>query len=322
MSSINIQQKPDWYNALSSLLQNDIFSKREFQNMKALKAQKENKRVDVYKESEILHFMLKENGYGMDLTAHIDPETENKTWVFDSITYLSKNPSVIGWLIDMDTHWICIRKYRDIWQEQISSTHFKDIEPYQIINKIMSYQGTAYMIWKLWIPIQKWIDKKEPFYIRGPSTANYIRWEYEPTSCWLGHKMNYNGKDKKILKQLRGWDGNVLMSNKKELVLCKPTDQGWDSDIIMEFDGLPLHTQSLRLYELAHKQIKIFINNNPKASDHIYPILAHSLVSICNKFNINIDHKQLSAFNIEDEEILDKVKEYDTMLTKIYNKDE
>ena len=31
----------------------------------------------------------------MDLTSHIDPETENKTWIFDSITYLTKNPSVI-----------------------------------------------------------------------------------------------------------------------------------------------------------------------------------------------------------------------------------
>ena len=48
------------YNALSSLLQNDIFSKREFQNMKALKAQKEQKQVDIYKESEIICFMLKE----------------------------------------------------------------------------------------------------------------------------------------------------------------------------------------------------------------------------------------------------------------------
>ena len=147
--------------------------------------------------------------------------------------------------------------------------------------------------------LQQWIDKKQPFYIRGPSTANYTRWEYEPTSCWLGHKMNYNGKDKKILKQLRGWDGNVLMSNKKELVLCKPTAQGWDSDVIMEFDGLPIQRN---LYDYMNWLINKsnILNNNPKSGEEIYPILRAFFAFICNKFNINMISKKLSAFNIDD----------------------
>mgnify|MGYP004023530895 FL=1 len=46
------------------------------------------------------------------------------------------------------------------------------------------------------------------------------------------------------------------------------------------------------------------------------PYVAHALMSVASKFGININHKQLSAFQMDGDEV-EKLREYDEALSKI-----
>ena len=45
--------------------------------------------------------------------------------------------------------------------------------------------------------------------------------------------MSYKGKNKKIMKTMKQWSGTIMMSNRKELVLCKPSSSGWETETII-----------------------------------------------------------------------------------------
>jgi len=84
----------------------------------------------------------------------------------------------------------------------------------------------------------------------------------------------------------------------------------------MEFDGLPLGTVSDRLSGLIQQQIEAHINKHPAQKKQIMPYLAHALMSVANKFGIKINHKQLSAFQMDGDDV-SKLRAYEEALSKI-----
>tara|TARA_B100000579_G_C22788132_1_gene832993 strand:+ start:616 stop:1587 length:972 start_codon:yes stop_codon:yes gene_type:complete len=302
----------NWIQAISFLFKKDFFTNKNFQDAKAMIAQEKNKSCDTITKEETVRKILIDHGYGMDKAIKNKPV---KTWLYDSMTFLTKNPCIIGFLISEDNdNWFSIRSEDKItWLWQTSDTEHDMVYKQDIINKMLTIKGNVYLIWKMWIPLYRWIKKKRPFYIRGADTESDIRWEYEPTSCFLPQKMNYKGKNKKILKTMNKWSGTILMSNRKELVLCSPSSTGWETETIMEFDGVPFNTQTTRLASLANDQILNFCNKYPHKSNEIMAHVAHALTSICDKFKINVPHKSLTAFQLEESDE-EKIREYDKVL--------
>jgi hypothetical protein len=312
MSDIKNISGLNWIQALYFLFRKNIFVEQNFQDAKAMIAQEKKKSCDDIFAEEIVRKILTDNGYGMDLAIRKDPI---KVWVYDSMTFLTKNPCIVGFLVcENENSWFSIRSNDKIsWDWQTTQDDGKTIYKSDIINNMLTINGNVYLIWKMWIPMERWIKKRRPFYIRGADTAPDIRWEYEPTSCFLPQKMNYKGKNKKIIKTMNKWSGTIMMSNRKEIVLCSPSSSGWETETVMEFDGLPFDTMTNRLSNLAHEQITEFCNKYPQQSSDIRAHTAHALTAICNKFKINVPHKSLTAFQLEESDE-EKIREYDKVL--------
>ena len=98
--------------------------------------------------------------------------------------------------------------------------------------------------------------------------------------------------------------------------MLAPGPNGWESEQVMEFDGLPLGTVSDRLAGLIQQQIEAYVNKHPGQKKEIMPYLSHALMSVSNKFGIKINHKQLSAFQMDSDDI-GKLRAYEEALSKI-----
>jgi len=98
--------------------------------------------------------------------------------------------------------------------------------------------------------------------------------------------------------------------------MLAPGPGGWESEQVMEFDGLPLGVVADRLSGLIQQQIEAHINKNPTQKKEIMPYLAHALMSVANKFGIKINHKSMSAFQMDGDDV-EKLRAYEEALNKI-----
>ena len=308
MSTLKKEKLGDSISALYVLFQSQRFSKADYESIKL--------KYGYTNEQDIVKQMLNEWGIGFDKAVQTE-SNGNRIWCYDSITYLSKNPCIIGFLIHHgEDDWRCVRNSNNQWDWQESVYGLKQIENHCLIQNMLNYECPVYIVWKQWIPLQRWIRNERPFYVRCPDTKAKVRWEYEPTSCWMPQKMSYIGKDKTLKKILSKWSSPCLMSNKKQFIVLKPDTNGWSSETVMEFDGLPIGTVSDRLAELTLKEIDTLIEKNPIKKKEIMPVLAHALMSVAFRFGIKINHQQLSAFQL-DEMDSKFIRNYDKMLEKV-----
>lgn len=315
MSKLAIEKCGGPLEALTSLFRSERFTHQDMANASAMMSQngKPHKEQSI---EDIINFMLNEWGIGMDNAIATDSDGV-LSWVYDSMAFLTKNPCIIGFILKHNKgEWRAVKRLEDTWEWQLNKQSWDRVERHEIINKIMGYKCPTYIIWKQWVPLQQWIKDDRPFYIRSTDTETNSRWEYEPTSCWLPQKMIYRGKNKQIAKILRRWDSPCLISNAKQFIHLKPANQGWEQETIMEFDGLPIGTVGDRLADMVQTKIEAYINSHPNMKAEIMPYVAHALMSVTAKFGININHKQLSAFQMDGDEV-DKLRAYDEQLSKI-----
>jgi hypothetical protein len=305
----------DALQSLACLFRSDKFNQQDLSNASAMLSQR-GVSSDVQTLDSVLKFMLNEWGIGFDEAIKMDSDG-NRQWMYDSVTFLTKNPSIIGFLVKhSDNNWRACKRADTIWEWQENKFTWDRIQRHEIIDKLMSYNCPVYLVWKKWIPVQQWVDCKRPFYIRSADTEDNTRWEYEPTSCWMPQKMVYSGKSHKMKKILKKWDSPCLISNAKHFLMLKPSSSGWNTETIMEFDGLPVGTVASRLARLVEDAIYEQIEKNPTLGAEIMPHLAHALMSVASKFEISINHKQISAFEMDADET-EKIREYDEQLEKI-----
>ena len=315
MSRLAMEECGDALQALQSQFRSDRFSEKDIATSSAMLSQNG---IPVEKQDDIsiLKHMLNEWGIGFNNAISQD-DTGTRTWMYDSITFLTKNPCIIGFIIRHGPkNWRAVKRLEEVWEWQKNRIEWERIERHCIIDKIMQYDKPCFIIWKQWIPLKQWIKDDRPFYIRSTDTESNSRWEYEPTSCWLPQKMKYQGKDKQIAKILKRWDSPCLISNARQFIHLKPANQGWEQETIMEFDGLPVGTVGDRLSDLIQTKIEAYVRKHPNKKKEIMPYVAHALMSVASKFGININHKQLSAFQMDGDEV-EKLREYDEALSKI-----
>lgn len=304
--------------ALRSLFRSDRFSEQDLHNSSAFLSQKgmETKQQTL---DTILKHMLNEWGIGFDAVI-VEDGHGVRTWVYDSISYLTKNKGIIGFMMKhTNENWRVCKLVENTWEWQKNKMEWIRMEKHLIIDKIMSSNCPAYILWKQWIPLKRWISQDRPFYVRSPDMHPTVRWEYEPTSCWNPQRMNYQGKDKTIAKILKKWSTRCLISNGKQFIVLTPKDSGWNQEIVMEFDGLPISTVSTRLIRLTMDQIEAYMDKNISMKKEVSQHLAHALTSVASKFGIKIHHKRLSAFQMDDDQE-ESLKDYEkNMKTAINN---
>jgi hypothetical protein len=312
MSQLTLNNCGDMLDALKSLFRSNKFENQDFINASAFLSQTGTP-IESQTCEMVLNHVLQEWGIGFDGVIQQD-DHGIRTWMYDSIAFLTKNPCIIGFLLKhSDTEWRAVKRFEEHWEWQDNSLEWSRIERHEIIQKIMKYNCPAYILWKQWMPIQHWIKQSRPFYIRSSETEPNTRWEYEPTSCWLPQKMYYKGQDKAISKILKKWSSQCLISNAKQFILLKPNMEGWSQEIVMEFDGLPMPTVADRLSGFIQTKIEAYVNKHLEKKAEVMTHLAHALMAVATKFDIKINHKQMSAFQLDDEE-LESMRKYDKVL--------
>ena len=315
MSNLALNTCGNALQALACLFNSEKFTMSDINNASAMLSQK-GVSIEIQKFENIVEFMLNEWGIGFDTAIKTDTN-KIKYWAFDSVTFLAKNPCLIGFLLKYsDDNWGVVRNINNNWEWQKNKLEWDRIERHEIINKMLSLDCPVFLLWKKWIPLQKWVNEKRPFYVRNADSDDNSRWEYEPTSCWMPQKMVYQGKNDKLKKILKKWDSQCLISNAKQFLLLKPSNEGWNTETIMEFDGLPKATVADRLAGLVESKIYEQIAKNPTLKTKIMPHLAHAFMAVASKFDIKINHQKLSAFQT-DEDFEEILRNYDKELEKI-----
>ena len=315
MSRIEVPRCGTALKALSALFRSDRFDEHDIANASATLSQKGQPVAEQTLVAQ-LKYMLNEWGIGFDSCIEKD-SLGSSTWMYDSITFLTRNPCIIGFMVQhKDSEWRAVKRIEDTWDWQLNAMEWERVERHTIINKLMQFNCPIFLVWKQWVPLNQWVKDSRPFYVRSTDTEQSCRWEYEPTSCWMPQKMVYQGKDREIARILKKWSSPCLISNAKQFLMLAPGPSGWESEQVMEFDGLPLGTVSDRLSGLIQQQIEAHINKHPRQKKQIMPYLAHALMSVANKFGIKINHKQISAFQMDGDDV-SKLRAYEEALSKI-----
>ena len=312
MSNLSTDRCGDALHTLSSLVQSCRFSQQDYANSSAALSQ-QGLCIEEQSSEIILKCMLNDWGVGFD---HVISEDDDgiRVWMYDSITFLTRNPSIVGFMLKhSDEEWRAVRATNDEWAWQVDKMEWENIQKHAIIDRIMQQGCPTFILWKQWTPITQWVNSDQPFHIRNENTESSVRWEYEPTSCWLPQRMCYDGKDKTITKLLKKWATPCLLSNAKQFLTLIPGETGWKSETVMEFDGLPLGTVADRLTGLVTEQLEAHMTKFPDKRKEIMPYMAHALMSVATRFGIKINHKTLSAF---DDEFSDELKSYEDALYK------
>ena len=315
MSNIEVNKCGNAMRTLGTLFCSARFNEQDYANASAYISQRGVK-VENQDEVYVLKTMLSEWGVGFDSVIHVDVDGA-RTWVYDSINFLSRNPAVIGFMIKHSKdNWRGVKMVDKEWEWQENMHEWESVPNHEIITRVVNYNCPAFIVWKQWMPIKQWLETEEPFHIRNESTETCVRWEYEPTSCWLPQKTKYNNKDKAVAKMLRKWATPCLISNAKQFLTLSPGENGWESENIMEFDGLPTGTIADRIAGQASAQIETYIKRNPSKKKEIMPYVAHALMSVATRFGIKINHKTLSAFHFEDKDEIEKLKKNEAEMCK------
>ena len=311
MSNLATDHCGDALHTLSSLVQTCRFSSQDYANASASLSQQGVKNQG---SEHILKNMLNVWGIGFDPAVSEDNDGY-RVWVYDSITFLTRNPCIIGFMMKHDENeWRAVRAANDTWEWQLGKMEYEDIEKHTIIDRIIQNNCPTYILWKQWMPIAQWVNSDQPFHIRNENTETAVRWEYEPTSCWLPQRMCYDGKDKLVTRLLKKWATPCLLSNGRQFLTLAPGATGWKSDTVMEFDGLPLGTVADRLSGLVTEQLEAYMTRCPEKRKEIMPYLAHALMSVATRFGIKIHHKSLSAFG--DDEFTKELQAYEEAFLK------
>lgn len=311
MSALETEKCGNIIQALSLLFESCRFTEQDYANAAAYISQR-GVPIEEQDECSVVKTMLAAWGIGFDSVI----SSEN-TWEFDSIHFLNRNTSILGFVIfHSSDNWRCIKRDDTDWEWQQNALEWTHLEQYEVIHKIMNTGCPSFIVWKQWAPVLPWIMKGEPFYIRNGRTQPNVRYEYEPTSCYLPQKNKYEGKDKTISRMLRKWASPCLISNASRFISLAPGKDGWESENIMEFDGLPLGTMADRISNQIMIQLEKHMEKNPKKKKEMMPYLAHALMSVATRFNIKINYKQLSVFDVDEDESAD-LQLYESQMKKI-----
>ena len=126
--------------------------------------------------------------------------------------------------------------------------------------------------------------------------------------------MDYNGKNKAVRRVINKWASPLLLSNKKEMVVCSPSPKGWVSKRVMEFDGYPIDQIADKVTALAHRKLLQKCVQTPHMRTEILRHTAHALVGVCHRFGVNVCPEECSTFQFKDDEEIELMRKYEAAL--------
>lgn len=261
-------------------------------NIAAILAQKYQKPVTTFGNAQgnwswpVVEHLLRERG--MKCTKASD----GTRWLLDSPTYLKQSDGFVGF-IDSDNldAWTYTSNTWTGLNGPLSQEH-----AYTLFQK-----ANTMAIHKMWTPLQPFYDKGVAFHITTDG-SNWTRHECQPSSLWRPETVSYEKRDAAVKSFMRAHKKSpILMSNSKEMVVCRPSKQGWKTTPVLSYESLHLEDAGQQVAEtLADKLVSKI------SKEGGWCVMAHALFSAYHYLGGSLRQHDCSTLTQEERDILEK----------------
>ena len=228
--------------------------------------------------------VLRQNGY-------LFRRAKSSVWLIDSPKFLKKNNAVQGFLTRNEDGWASITLQNNTWTHSCDGV-YSDMD---VMNKTTA---AIWVVLRMWSCVEPFINLKTTIYLRTPDMEKHVRYECEPESGYYAVRQDYSGCKRIVQRSIRSFATPVLMSNGLQMVLSTPSESGWTSSKIFEFECFPPEKQADFIIQ---KCTEALAQAPPHLDAKISQHVAHSLFSICSKYHLPV--------NIEEPDLAESDKE-------------
>ena len=217
-------------------------------------------------------------------------------WLLDAPRFLRENPSVVGFI---DTSTLDSFKW-DGRRWTTPTAHCTILPKHSLV-----------VIHKMWVPFEQFYDKA--FHVTTDDDE-WTRYECQPSSCWRMETVNYQGCKNAVKKTMREYKKSpIMMSNSKEILMCKPTSKGWKTETLLNYEFLSRQDSARQVSESLSTALvdHIECSGGPDG----WTVMAHALFSAFQHLKGRLDPNDLSNLSVDD---IQALQEYEaTYLAKM-----
>lgn len=200
----------------------------------------------------------------------------------DSPKFLANNPAVVGFLKRDEDGWRAIKCVDGTWIHVDAQGESPNSD----------FQGVLWVVIKAWTPFTDFLESKTTLYVRNPTMGKHVRYELEPESGYNPIRVDYTTARKKIQRAIREFATPVLISNGVQMVVSAPSESGWETEKLFEFDALPVGHISDELIQSCTHALGAA---PPELDDLISRSVAHALYSICSLYSLPVELPHVPA---------------------------
>lgn len=217
----------------------------------------------------------------------------SQTWLIDSPRFLKQNSAVCGFLIRDEDGWRALRLDEGVWTHVDASGEGVYAE-----ESILHMAAAMWLVLKSWIPFQPFIDAGTTIYVRTPDMSKHVRHELEPEGGYRAVRVDYSGRVKAVQRAIREFGTPVLISNGVHMVVSTPTENGWTSEKLYEFEGFPVERVSDNIIQRCTEAL----GGAPEHLDaRVSAFTAHALYGVCRVFGISVTLEDMELNGAEKE---------------------
>lgn len=236
-------------------------------NIAAKLAQEQSVPVETFGSAQgnwswpVVERFLYERGYKC-----IQASYEDK-WLLNSPSFLVKPGSPFIGFIES----ISLESF--IFKNEKWSTSKADIPIEKLYSTLQS--GKTYAVHKMWAPLEPFYAQNKPFHITT-NESEFTRYECQPESCWRPEPVSYENRNGPVKDFMRAHKkSQILMSSATEMVVCKPTKNGFKSEAILRYESVNVQDAAEQVAEILADKIVERINKMNTGWD----VMAHALHS-------------------------------------------
>ena len=267
-------------------------------NVAALLAQETGQSVTDFGQSmghwtfDVVQRFLWERGY------KCVPTVCEKKWCLDkSPNFLRRDAGFVGFICRKSL--VSYKWYNNQWHDSAKKA-IDDIHP---------LLHDAVVVHRMWAAVEPYYAQDRPYYVTS-DIFKYTRSECDPKSCWQTERVCYEGRRSAVKAYMREHRKNaIMMSNEHEMVLCRPTKRGWETETLLNYECMALKPLSERVLEVIMKKLAEIIDQ-----DRVCLVMGHAFYSVLSYVGGRLTPEDCSLLSPEEIETL---RNYEMGLTKV-----
>lgn len=166
---------------------------------------------------------------------------------------------------------------------------------------------------RMWSSVAPFYSRDQGFFVM--QGASPVRHEHLPGTLWSREVVNVEGRTTAVKAYMREHKRSaILMSNEKEVVLCRPSRHGWSTKAICNFECMPVACVSRRVAEVVLAHFFDIASEDPSQ----WRVLSHAVFSALHFVGGRMCEEDCSNLTVEDR---DALRAYERQLATVVTTD-